>query len=157
MALKGEREVLATNIYFSAADTLDMDRGIVLVAHATLDGKADIPVGLGTLAQHPVTLRPVGLLMDDVDKDLDFTTRPQVFVRNVVSGGSEISLLTKGRVKTNKVVSGVLSSVVAGEKAYLANDGEVTNVAGSGLVVGHFESAADADNYVRLWVDIEGA
>jgi hypothetical protein len=47
--------------------------------------------------------------------------------------------------------------VAAGEKAYLGDNALVTNVVGSGLVVGHFESAKDADGYARLWVDIEGA
>tara|TARA_Y100000590_G_scaffold456797_1_gene608119 strand:- start:7669 stop:8112 length:444 start_codon:yes stop_codon:yes gene_type:complete len=147
MALKGEREVLATNVYFTATAGKDMERGIVLVAGAA--GKADKHGAIG----HPAP-KPVGLLLDDVE-DLDFTTRPQVFVRNVVPRGSEISLLTQGRVKTNKIVSAV--TVAAGEKAYLADNGEVTNVVGSGLVVGHFESAKDADGYARLWVDIEGA
>jgi hypothetical protein len=153
MALKGEREVLATNIYFTATAGKDMARGLVLVAGTA--GKADVmtlPI-VGAPAH-----KPVGLLMDDVE-DLDFTTRPQVFVRNVVPRGSEISLLTKGRVKTNQFTG----TPAAGEKAYLvvgstqADSGKVTNVVGSGLVVGHFESAKDADGYARLWVDIEGA
>ena len=147
MALKGEREVLATNVYFTATAAKDMERGVVLVANGTAGD-------LGVLPEHPLTHKPIGLLLDDVE-DLDFTARPQVFVRNVVPRGSEITLLTKGRVKTNKIVSGV--TVAAGEKAYLATLGEVTNVVGSGLVVGHFESAKDADGYARLWVDIEGA
>ena len=146
MALKGEREVLATNVYFTATAGKDMERGIVLVAGAA--GKADKHGTIG----HPAP-KPVGLLLDDVE-DLDFTTRPQVFVRNVVPRGSEITLLTKGRVKTNSLAA---VTVAAGEKAYLDDDGVVTNVVGSGLVVGHFESAKDADGYARLWVDIEGA
>jgi hypothetical protein len=146
MGLKGEREVLATNIYFTATASKDMERGIVLVANGTA---ADI----GVLPQHPLTHKPIGLLMDDVE-NLDFTTRPQIFVRNVVPQGSEITLLTKGRVKTDMISA---STVAAGEKAYLDTLGKVTNVVGSGLEVGHFESEKDADGYARLWVDIVGA
>jgi len=144
MGLKGEREVLATNIYFTAVASTNMERGIVLVANGTTAEVATFP-------QHPLTAKPIGLLLDDVE-DLDFTTRPQVFVRNVVPQGSEISLLTQGRIKTNMFTG----TPAAGEKAYLAADGKVTNVVGSGLEVGHFESAKDADGYARLWVDIQG-
>jgi len=153
MALKGEREVLATNVYFTATAAKDMARGLVLVANGTEGDIMTLPI-VGAPAY-----KPVGLLLDDVE-DLDFTTRPQVFARNVVPRGSEISLLTKGRVKTDQISA---TTVAAGEKAYLdvgatqADSGKVTNVVGSGLVVGHFESAKDADGYARLWVDIEGA
>jgi hypothetical protein len=144
MGLKGEREVLATNIYFTAVASTNLERGIVLVANGATAEVATFP-------QHPLTAKPIGLLLDDVE-DLDFTTRPQVFVRNVVPQGSEISLLTKGRVKTSMFTG----TPLAGEKAYLGADGKVSNVVGSGLEVGHFESAQDADDYVRLWVDIQG-
>ena len=152
MALKGEREVLATNIYFTATAGKDMERGLVLVANGTAGDIETLPI-VG------VAGKPIGLLLDDVE-NLDFTTRPQVFVRNVVPRGSEVSLLTQGRVKTNQISA---TTVAAGEKAYLdvgstqADSGKVTNVVGSGFVVGHFESAKDADGYARLWVDIEGA
>lgn len=153
MALKGEREVLQTNIYYKIQTGVDAERGTILVASST-DGTADKPsttalTGIGAE-------NPVGLLLDDVE-DLDYTVRPQIHVRNVVPRGSEVSLLTKGRIKTNLIPGGV--SPVQGETAYLAASGWVSNVehvTGSGIIVGYFESAKDADGYARLYVDING-
>jgi hypothetical protein len=164
MGLKGDREVLQTNIRYKIEGAKDAERGIILVASAT-DGTAAVPntgntvVGSSGLGQETITsnrARPVGLLLDDVE-DLDYTTRPQIFVRNVVPRGSEVGLLTKGRVKVNLLDDGV--SPAQGQIAYLAPSGYLSNaehIAGSGIRVGYWESGLDADGYAHLYVNIEG-
>lgn len=153
MALKPDREILQTNVRFRIESGKDAERGTILVADST-DGVAAKPstTALSDLG----TERPLGLLLDDVE-NIDASVRPQIWSRNVVSRGSEVSLLTKGRVLTNLIKAGV--TVAQGETAYLAASGYVSNaehVTGSGIIVGYFESAKDADGYAHLYVDING-
>jgi hypothetical protein len=147
MALKGKREVLQTNTGWKIASGVSAERGAILCGTIT-DGTAQLITG--TLK---VGARPIGLLMDDVE-DLDFTTRPQIWVRNVVPRGSEVSIMTKGRVKTNMLT--IAAAPSGGMKAYLAQSGLVQTATGSGIVVGFFEGQKDADGYVDLFVDIQG-
>ena len=140
MALKGDREVLLTSIRYKIEAAKDAERGIILAADST-DGVAKIPTTVADL--------PVGLLLDDVE-NLDFTVRPQILSRNVVPRGSEVSLLVKGVVLTNKIQA---ASVPAqGGTAYLEIGGLVAT-SGS-VVVGKFDSAKDADGYATLRVDL---
>lgn len=153
MALKADREILQTNIRYKMTASVSAERGVILVATSTD----------GTVNKGPSTLtgnvsngnaRPVGLLLDDVE-DLDYTTRPQIWVRNVVPQGSEVSVLTKGRVKTNMIKN--TDTPAQGQKAYLTGSGLVSTTAGSGIEVGFFESSKDADGYADLYVDIQGS
>lgn len=155
MGLKADREILQTNVrYRIATATGAVTRGHVLLADTT-DGvckvEATLPGGsAATLALPGV----VGLLMDDVEA-VDWTSTPQIWTRNVQPVGAEVSVLVKGRVKTDVIPTGV--TVAQGEVAYLADAGEVTNVphlAGSGLVVGRWASAKDADGFADLDFDI---
>ena len=152
MALKGNREILQTNINWTIIDGVDAERGVVLVASATA-GKVE--KGPASLTGKVLTglARPVGLLLDDVE-NLDYTTRPMIFQRNVVPRGSEVSVLTKGRVKTNMIHYQAAPS--GGRSAYLAVSGLVHTTAGSGIKVGFFESTKDADGYADLYVDVQG-
>lgn len=152
MALKGDREILQTSIRWRIKTAVDAERGLIMVMTST-DAVCD--VGPSTLAGKITTglARPVGLLLDDVE-NLDYTTRPQIWVRNVVPRGSEVSLLTKGRVKTNKIHFSAAPS--GGRTAYLAVSGLVSTAIGSGVRVGWFESTKDSDGYADLWVDIQG-
>ncbi len=140
MALKGDREVLLTSIRYKIEAAKDAERGIVLAADST-DGVAKIPTALTDL--------PVGLLLDDVE-NLDFTVRPQILSRNVVPRGSEVSLLVKGVVSTNRIVTGDVPE--QGKTAYLRIDGLVAT-SGS-VAIGKFDSAKDADGYATLRVDL---
>lgn len=152
MALKGDREVLVTDISYKIATGIDAERGVVVVATGTA-GECTV---LSTLAGKVSTglSRPVGLLLDDVE-NLDYTTRPQIWTRNVVPRGSEVSLLSKGRVRTNMIHYQAAPS--GGRFAYLSVSGLVHTTAGSGIKVGHFTSTKDADGYADLYVDIQGA
>jgi hypothetical protein len=169
MALKGDREVWATNIDYTIATGQNAERGIVLIAHTTA-GQATKPNsaptvqggtgsaggGLGTVGTTGNDSRPVGLLLDDVE-NLDFTVTPQIHVRNVVPRGSEVSLLTKGWVKTNLIEAG--RTPAAGERAYLAASGYLSNrehVTSSGIICGYWRGAKDADGYAKVEIDIQG-
>lgn len=153
MALKGDREILQTNVRWKIKSAEDAERGTVMVATAT-DGECK--KGPASLVGQVSTglARPIGLLMDDVE-NLDYTARPQIWSRNVVPRGSEVSILTKGRVKTNMIHYQAAPS--GGRFAYLAVSGLVHTTAGSGIKVGWFESTKDADGYADLFVDIQGS
>ena len=154
MALKGDREVLATDIDMKIESGKDAERGIILIGTTTA-GEAAVP----STTSLTVTgnEKPVGLLLDDVE-DLDYTTRPQILSRNVVPRASEISLLVKGWVKTNLIKKSA-NAPREGRPAYLEASGWVSadpHVAGSGIKVGFFQSTKDSDGYARLFVDIHG-
>lgn len=148
MALKGKREVLQTNTGWKIASGVSAERGVILCGTIT-DGTAQLITG--TLK---AGARPIGMLLDDVDNTLDYTTRPQIWVRNVVPGGSEVSIMTQGRVKTNKLT--VAAAPSGGMIAYLAQSGLLQTATGSGIKVGFFESGLDADGYADVFVNIPG-
>lgn len=152
MGLKADREVLTTNVNWRITTGVSAERGCILVATATA-GVCD--KGPASLTGKVLTglARPIGLLLDDVE-DLDYTTRPQILCRNVVPRGSEVSVLTKGRVKTNMMHGAAAPS--GGRAAYLTSSGLVHTTAGSGIKIGFFESTKDADGYADLFVDFIG-
>lgn len=152
MALKGDREILQTNISWRITDNVAAERGAIMVATGTA-GVCDKSATSLTGKVLTGLSRPIGLLLDDVE-NLDYTSRPQIFCRNVVPYGSEVSILTKGRVKTNMMHGAAAPS--GGRLAYLTVSGLLHTTAGSGIKVGFFESTKDADGYADVYIDILG-
>ena len=90
------------------------------------------------------------MLNDVVDKDLTRTHLNQH--KDEVQKGGKVTILRKGYVVTNNVTN--VADVDAGEVAYRCDDVD-GNVASSGTVaVGRFLSAKDADNYVKVEVNL---
>ena len=96
-----------------------------------------------------------GLLLDDVEA-LDLTANPSNQHRNVVEVSGQVGLLLEGKVLTDAIPTGV--TIAQFEPAYLADDGEISNVAaGAGelsILVGKWLSAKDADGFAELLLEL---
>jgi len=149
MALKSDRYELQTDISFfynEAATT----RGCLVGHGATAGTGAAMDQG-AALCKKDKTAVPLGILLNDVvDKDLTRTHLNQH--KDEVQKGGKVTILRKGYVVTNNVTN--VADVDAGEVAYRCDDVD-GNIASSGTVaVGRFLSAKDADNYVKVEVNL---
>ena len=156
MALKSDRYELQTDISFFCNAAVDRG-GVVVYQDGTALGAA-MDSGAATVASEvgDTNSRPVGILLNDVvDKDLTRTHLNQH--KDEVQKGGKVTVLRKGYVVTDQIDSNV--TVAAGEPAYLSEleAGKISNVTGSGfsdLLVGRFMSAADADGYAKVEVNL---
>ena len=148
MALKSDRYELQTDISFFTmkppqlvAAQLVMEQQLVLVL---------LWIRVLLFAKDKTAV-PLGILLNDVvDKDLTRTHLNQH--KDEVQKGGKVTILRKGYVVTNNVTN--VADVDAGEVAYRCDDVD-GNVASSGTVaVGRFLSAKDADNYVKVEVNL---
>lgn len=98
--------------------------------------------------------RPVGILLCDV-VNLDLTRQQYNPHKNEVQYGSKVHICKAGTFTTNMVTSGITPS--AGDTAYLAADGRITNV-NTGAVasppVGYFETVKDEDGYATVRISL---
>jgi hypothetical protein len=149
MALKSDRYELQTDIsfFYNAAATT---RGC-LVAHGGTAGTGAAMDQGANLCVKSTSAVPLGILLNDVvDKDLTRTHLNQH--KDEVQKGGKVTILRKGYVVTNSVTN--VADVDAGEVAYRCDD-TAGNVASSGTVaIGRFLSAKDADNYVKVEVNL---
>ena len=149
MALKSDRYEFQTDIsfFYNAAATT---RGC-LVAHGGTAGTGAAMDQGANLCVKSTSAAPLGILLNDVvDKDLTRTHLNQH--KDEVQKGGKVTILRKGYVVTNSVTN--VADVDAGEAAYQCED-TAGNVASSGtVVVGRFLSAKDADNYVKVEVNL---
>lgn len=149
MALKSDRYELQTDIsfFYNAAATT---RGC-LVAHGATGGTGAAMDQGAALCVKSTSAAPLGILLNDVvDKDL---TRQHLNQhKDEVQKGGKVTILRKGYVVTNNVTN--VADVDQGELAYQCEI-NAGNVATSGsTVVGRFLSEKDADNYVKLEVNL---
>ena len=127
--------------------------GVVAYTSTTFTNNPDDPDNqVGYVATPVATTYPAGVLMQDV-----VNYDPTVTPRNEQKGpfetlqGSKVWVRTSGYVETDMVDPAVLASVVAGEDAYLAANGQLTNDnSAPSIRVGRFGSSADADGYVKF-------
>lgn len=97
---------------------------------------------------------PLGVLINDV-VNLDLTRQDYNPYKNEVQLGSKVHISADCTVVTNMITSGV--SPAAGDAAYLAADGRVTNVntgAVASPLVGRFLSSKDEDGYAKVRVNL---
>jgi len=143
MALKGDRQVVATESRFKASSTTMAAGGVVSLLAAASGTESTV-----SYATNPSGAYPIGVLLAPVG-DYDWTDRPRYTEKLVLAYGEQVPLLTIGTINTN-MVTGVPS---LGEKAYLAASGKFSNTQAAGaLEVGQFTSNADADGY--YYIDI---
>lgn len=152
MALKGPRVVLETDITFTCPTaTL---RGVVLCNKTGGSGVVlGDSAGVADLMASASGNTPVGLLMNDI-VNVDLTRYHINFQKDEVPVNYRVTLLRKGRVTTDALVSG--QSPTYGQTAYLSANGQVTpTVSSTGGVaatpkVGTFLGAKDENGFVTV-------
>jgi hypothetical protein len=150
MALKPDRNIVVTDI--SNICTTAIEKGEVLVFGVSGSGALLNDVASVTRASNPSGLIPAGLSLANM-VSIDITRQHRNFHNDEQLLGEKLPLLTKGWVVTDKIVAGVSPAV--GETAYLAANGQLTDVQTSGTPkVGQFLGAKDSDGYVKVFIDL---
>ena len=94
---------------------------------------------------------PAGVLLCDV-VSLDLTRQHRNEHKNEVQVGSKVTLMRRGQVVTNMVVSG--ENPAPGDVAYFAINGNFSTTSTNSTQVGRFLGSKDADGYVKVDVNI---
>lgn len=160
MGLGAERQIFHTDVSQSASGVAA--RGGMMSYDPVQAGNviyADATAVSGAVVQ------PAGLLLDDVEA-LNFFTHPEYRQRNVVPQGSVVGLVTDGEVITDFIETtrpdngASVGTYAAGDKLYLADDGQISRFdgtdAGTGLRerVGTCLSAIDSDGFLKVRIDL---
>lgn len=154
MALKPDRIESHTDISFFMNAVAE--RGGVVVA-AT--GSANSNVGASMddagasveYAVDPSGRAPIGVLLNDV-QNYDLTKQHINWYKDEVQVGGKVTLLRQGQVTTDAVAN---VTVKAGETAYVAANGNLSNVQAAGAAaVGMFLSGKDSDGYAKVDINI---
>jgi len=147
MALKGDRNVLETDISFFI--NVEAEKGQLLCVGTQGSGAAmDHAEQLATTASG--TNVPLGIILNDV-VDIDQTRQHINWHKDEVQKGSKCTILTKGTVVTDKITG----NPTAGMVAYLNANGTIGAQAhGETTAVGRFLSTKDADGYAKVAINL---
>lgn len=153
MSLRGDRFEDATDITFFM--NVVAERGLLAVHETSGSGAAldqsDAVVAIPT-GQAPSSLKPAGLLMNDV-VNLDLTRQHLNEHKDEVQVNSKVRLLRRGWAVTDKI-SGTPN---AGDTAYFTSTGLLSPTdPGSGPKVGRFLSKKDNDGFAKVEINITG-
>jgi hypothetical protein len=154
MALKGDyQDNSPPDISFFMNEV--SNRGSIVSYSTQGSGAAlDQSAALVTVAAVASGKKPVGMLLCDM-VNLDLTRQHLNQHKYEVQKGGKVEILMDGWRVTDQIASGI--TIAAGDAAYLANGGRVTNVQTSALVnpaVGRFLSNVDEDGYAKVQVQL---
>jgi len=150
MALKPDRIEAYTDISFFMNEVGERG-GVVVHSTAGVGVSMDDGDAVVAYAASPSGKSPAGLLLNDV-VDLDLTRQHINWHKDEVQVGSKVTLLRQGQVTTNVVVTGL--DISAGDVAYFGAEGVLTTDSTNSVQVGRFLSDYDADNYVKVDINI---
>lgn len=153
MALKPDRIQLDSRINYFMNQTAERG-GIAVVSTAGSGVAMDSAVSLVEYATTASGKTPVGILMCQV-VDIDLTRQKLNPHKEEVQKGGKVTIWNKGQVTTNYLASGI--TVAAGDKAYLAAEGRITNSntgAAASPLLGRFETKKDEAGYATVSIDL---
>lgn len=146
MALKGDRNVLETDISFFINVTAE--KGQVICTSTGGSGAAmDNSAALATTDSG--TSVALGVILNDV-VDIDQTRQHINWHKDEVQKGGKCTILRKGTVVTDQVTG----TPAAGSVAYLNTAGTVGAQVGASPAVGRFLSSKDADGYAKVAINL---
>ena len=150
MALKGDRNVLETDISFFINVTAE--KGQLLCVSTQGSGAAmDDSAALATTASGTGGTSPLGIILNDV-VNIDQTRQHINWHKDEVQKGGKCTILTKGTVVTDQITG----TPTAGMIAYLNGNGTVgaQTLSGTSTAVGRFLSTKDADGYAKVAINL---
>lgn len=127
-----------------------------IVSFSTMGSGAalDQSAALATYAATASGKKPLGLLLCDM-VNYDLTRQHLNQHKYEVQKGGKVEVLRRGWAVTDQIASGL--TLTAGDTAYLANGGRITNVntgAAASPPVGQFLSGVDEDGYAKVEINL---
>lgn len=153
MALKGDRREFFHDVEWKFNVVAEAG-GFASIDTAGSGGYPGQSANVAKYAADPSGAKPLGILLHDVD-DYDTNRQHENFARAgfVTRIGGKVALDRAGRYTTNMVASGVNPG--AGDSAYLAANGKVSNVQASGAPkVGTFMNTKDQNGFIKIQVEL---
>ena len=164
MALKPDRQHFASDISMFFTGLTAERGGIVSVKTAGSGVAMDQSVAVadyqvnsslnGANGVNGSGFKPIGVLMCDV-VNLDLIRQHRNFYKEEVQSGGKVTIWEKCDVVTNMLIPGI--TVAAGDNAYLACSGLITNVdigAVASPIVGYFKSKKNEDGFAKVSVNL---
>lgn len=149
MALKGDRDVLQTDISYFLNETAEKGQ-VVSISTQGSGAAMDNSSALATVAAEASGATPLGVVLNDV-VNIDQTRQHINWHKDEVQQGGKITILTKGTVVTDQI-SG---NPTAGQTAYCADSGLIAGTQdGTALAIGRFLSTKDADGYAKVSINL---
>lgn len=155
MAIKPDRFISETDISYVCNDVVD--KGIVLVyatGSTSASGAGISSPGAVEKASDPSGRIPAGLSLANF-VNIDQTRQHRNYHKDEQIIGENVPLLKKGAVVTDQIMTGL--TILPGQTAYLGVSGLLTNATGStgqNPKVGQFATKKDADNFVKVLVEL---
>jgi hypothetical protein len=152
MALKGLSHRHETTMDF----VLDRagEPGLVCVASGTA-GKVDV---VGAVQMGGSGIWPVGVLLN-TREEMNYAKELERVQYDTDDIGTVVTLLRRGELTTNLIVANGGVAIAPGQPAYLAPNGRIGNAnlapSGGDQRVGQFLSAADADGYAKVRIELQ--
>lgn len=127
--------------------------GIVCVSTMGSGAALDQAASLATYRASASGGKPIGMLLNDV-VNIDLTRQHRNPYKNEVQKGGKVTI-ANGEYVTDQIASGI--SIAAGDYAYLADGGRITNVNTGSVAsprVGSFLSGLDEDGFARVSINL---
>ena len=153
MALKGDRNVLETDISFFCNEAVE--KGQVLCVSTEASGSAmDNSSALAALKAEASgnleTKAVLGVCLNDV-VDIDQTREHINWHKDEVQKGGKVTIMTKGTIVTDQI-SG---TPTVGQVAYLADAGKIAGTQdGDSPAIGRFLSTKDANDFCKVAINL---
>ena len=150
MALKGDRNVLETDISFFLNETAEKGQ-VVSISTQGSGAAMDNSSALATVAAEASGATPLGVVLNDV-VNIDQTRQHINWHKDEVQQGGKITILTKGTIVTDQI-SGTNPTV--GQTAYVADSGKISaDQDGTATAIGRFLSTKDANDFCKIAVNL---
>ena len=147
MALKGDRNVLETDISFFINVTAEKEQLVSLSTGAS-GAAMDNSAALATTASGTDAANPLGIILNDV-VNIDQTRQHINWQKDEVQQGGKCTILRKGTIVTDQVTG----TPAAGDTAYVNANGTVGAQVGSSAAVGKFLSSAK-DGFCKVAINL---
>ena len=151
MALKGDRNVLETDISFFINETAEKGQ-VACLSTAGSGAAMDNSSALVTVTAEASGGIPLGIVLNDV-VDIDQTRQHINWQKDEVQKGGKVTVLTKGTIVTDQW-SG--SDPTVGQTAYVADAGKISAAqdGGAATAVGRFLSTKDANDFCKVAINL---
>ena len=154
MALKGDRNVLETDISFFCNEAVEKGQVLCVSTQASgaaMDNSSALAALKAEASGNLETKAVLGVCLNDV-VDIDQTRQHINWHKDEVQKGGKCTILTKGTIVTDQVTG----TPTAGMIAYLNANGTVgaQTLSGTSTAVGRFLSTKDADDFCKVAINL---
>ena len=153
MALKGDRNVLETDISFFCNEAVEKGQVLCVSTQASgaaMDNSSALAALKAEASGNLETKAVLGVCLNDV-VDIDQTRQHINWHKDEVQKGGKVTIMTKGTIVTDQITG----DPTVGQVAYLADAGKITGTQdGDSPALGRFLSTKDANDFCKVAINL---